>query len=119
MDFIELEIILLLTLSNVLVALGIGFALFKNRLKSVFFDWASEFIDGFLAQIEKNPEIIEKIMLPIVVKLAKKFGVPEPGSNGKTMNVFGWKIPQEWVTGLVGGMMKKGAEKAIEASPFG
>ena len=119
MDFIELEIILLLTLSNVLVALGIGFALFKNRLKSVFFDWASEFKDELLDEIKEKPELISGILAPVVTKLAKQYGVPEPGSGGKTLNLFGFKIPAEVVTMFAGKMLQRGAEKAIEASPFG
>src|SRR3990172_8057560 len=104
LDFIELEIILLLTLSNILVALGIGFALFKNRLKSVFFEWASEFKDELLDEIKEKPELIEQILGPAIMRLAKKFGVPEPGSGGKTLNLFGFKVPAELVTMFAGKM---------------
>lgn len=119
-NFIELEIILLLTLSNIFVGLGIFFFFARNRLKTLFFNWASEFKDGLLDEIREKPELIEQIMLPVIAKFAKKYGVPEPGvGGGQMLKVFGWKIPMELVTMFAGNVLKKGAEKAIEASPFG
>lgn len=114
-----MEGLILLTLANVALGAWIVSRLARNRVKRVFFAWASEFKNSLLEEIIEDPEIIMKILGPALKKLAKQYGVPEPGEKGGSINLFGFKIPREllhWGLPILG---KKLGKEAEALNPFG
>lgn len=119
-DFIEIQILILLTLANIFAALGILFLLGRNRIKNTIFGWISEYKNLFLDELNENPKIIEQIVTPALKSLAKQYGVPEPGGRGSgTVNLFGLKLPRELLEFGIRAIAPQAERRLIEASPFG
>jgi len=116
MDIIE---IVFLTLNITFGLEVIAFWFMKNRVKKFIFDTGDDFIDTFLNRIEQNPEIVMKVLNPVVIKMAKQFGIPDPSSGGKDIKLFGFKLPSFILEKGLGMIMKKGTETAEEINPFG
>jgi hypothetical protein len=115
------------TIQLILTALGplslgasiILFRMFRNMLKSTVFGWASEFKNLFLAEINEKPEIFDPVIAKFMARLA------QPGSQPKTMKIFGFPVPPGLVDMITQYAAKKflpqlaeGAENA-SSSPFG
>ena len=121
MDFIELEITLLLALSNVLVGLGIAFHFLRNRIKSAAFQGAGEFFDQLVEEIKQKPEVMLSVMRPAIKVFMQEAGYGKQTGGGGGFKLTGNKFVDNLIMGMGEKMLTKGLGKAEEAasSPFG
>ena len=108
--------VILLGLGCVGSSLWIAFQLGRERLKTYLFDSIDEYIDGYIADLDKNPQKIKKIA-EIAMK-ALDIKPPGGGSNGD-IKFGGVKVPG-WIAQLImSRFLPQAAETAAQANPFG
>jgi hypothetical protein len=95
-----------------LVMMRILWVFAQNRVKRLVFGMANEYVDGFMQNLEKNPELLANLLKPVGTRLLGQYGLETGSNRPKSFKILGFPVPEP-IMNLIGEMAAKEARKRL------